>query len=95
MMKTNPIRLLFFSAWLSVIITGGLAALAMIIDDRPGVITRETVLTLFNLCGVATAGLFIWSILFGKREQTLARLALVAICALLLAVIIGIGKMIK
>ena len=95
MMKTNPIRLLFFSVWLSVIITGGLAALAMIIDDRPGVITRETVHTLFNLCRVATAGLFIWSILFGKKENTLARFALVTICALLLAVIVGIGKIIK
>ena len=92
-MKTNLSRLLFYCAWLPVIITGGFAALAMLLDDCPGNITRETVRTLSNLCGVATTGLFIWAALFGKKEPSLVRMALVTVCALLLAIIVGYGKM--
>jgi hypothetical protein len=91
----NPVRIVFFCVWTPVIVTGGLAALAMLVDDVPGVMTKHIVDILLDGCGATALGLIVWGILFGKKEQNLVQLGLVTISAILLALVVGFGKMIR
>jgi len=95
MMNTNPIRILFLCAWAAVMVTGGLAALCMLLDNMPGVMTRHFVHALLETCGSAAFGMAVWSLLFGKKEQSLSQLGLATISVLLFLLALGFGKMIK